>query len=105
MGRTMRFVASASMSLLVVSAMKLPSHVDQSGLKVDFLNDPKGCDNPVKIGDIIIIDYEGFFENGTKLPIAQAATYEFQVGLTDVIRGWSLGVMGIASERSESSPS
>ena len=37
----------------------------------------------------------GFYENGTKLPIAQAATYEFQVGLTDVIRGWSLGVMGM----------
>ena len=39
--------------------MKLPSHIDQSGLKIDFLNEPKGCDNPVKIGDLIIIDYEG----------------------------------------------
>ena len=55
----MRFIAVAPMSILVVSAMKLPSHVDQSGLKIDFLNEPKGCDNPVKIGDLIIIDYEG----------------------------------------------
>ena len=55
----MRFIASALMSILVVSAMKLPSLVDESGLKIDFLNEPKGCDNPVKIGDLIIIDYEG----------------------------------------------
>lgn len=72
----MRFIAVALMSISVVSAMKLPSHVDQSGLKIDFLNEPKGCDNPVKIGDLIIIDYEGFFEDGTKLPVAQKATYE-----------------------------
>ena len=55
----MRFIASALMTILVVSAMKLPSLVDESGLKIDFLNEPKGCDNPVKIGDLIIIDYEG----------------------------------------------
>ena len=42
-----------------------------------------------------LLSFIGFYENGTKLPIAQAATYEFQVGLTDVIRGWSLGVMGM----------
>ena len=37
----------------------------------------------------------GFFEDGTKLPVAQKATYEFQVGISDVIPGWSLGVLGM----------
>ena len=63
----MRFIASALMSILVVSAMKLPSLVDESGLKIDFLNEPKGCDNPVKIGDLIIIDYEGREVLGSQL--------------------------------------
>ena len=55
----MRFIVSALMSVWVVSAMKLPYHLDKSGLKIDFLNEAKGCENPVKIGDIVIIDYEG----------------------------------------------
>merc|ERR1712228_648284 len=75
--------------------MKLPSHVDPTGLKIDFLNEPKGCDNPVKTGDIIIIDFAGFFEDGTPLPVAGKGTYEFQVGITDVIHGWHLGVQGM----------
>ena len=34
----------------------------------------------------------GYFEDGTPLPVAPKATYEFQVGITQVIRGWHLGV-------------
>ena len=56
----MRFILSVLMSVLVVSAMKLPSHVDKTtGLKIDYLNEPKGCDNPVKTGDMVIIDFAG----------------------------------------------
>ena len=54
----MRFIASTLMSVLVVSAMRLPSDADLQGLKIDYLN-VKECDNPVKTGHIIIIDYEG----------------------------------------------
>ena len=37
----------------------------------------------------------GFFEDGTKLPGAQKGTYEYQVGISEVIPGWNLGVLGM----------
>ena len=55
----MRFIASTLMSVLVVSAMRLPSDADLQGLKIDYLNEPKKCEKPVQVGDVVVIDFEG----------------------------------------------
>ena len=57
----MRSIAPALLSFFVLSpnAMRLPSNINSEGLKIDYPNAQKECDNPVKIGDVVIIDYEG----------------------------------------------
>ena len=55
----MRFTAIAFMFLMAVSAMRLPSTVDTEGLKIDYLNEPKKCERPVQVGDVVVIDFEG----------------------------------------------
>ena len=38
---------------------------------------------------------EGYLEDGSDLPLVPRATYEFQVGVSEVIAGWTLGVVGM----------
>ena len=49
----------------------------------------------LSVVSIVSIVCLGFFEDGTMLPVAGKGTYEFQVGITDVIQGWHLGVQGM----------
>ena len=44
------------LSLLVILAS---TYKLRSGLEVENLTEPKGCDNPVKAYDVVRIDYEG----------------------------------------------
>lgn len=46
------------LALFLFTEAKEPQLLD-SGLKIDFLTEPKECDNPVKMGDVVTIDYEG----------------------------------------------
>lgn len=44
---------------LVGVVLATNSQILESGLKIDYLTVPKGCENPVKTYDIVRIDYEG----------------------------------------------
>ena len=53
-----RRVHKQNLALFLFTDAKEPQLLD-SGLKIDFLTEPKECDNPVKMGDVVTIDYEG----------------------------------------------
>ena len=45
--------------LTVVSPIAIDSTIYDSGLEIDFLTEPQGCESPVKEGDIVTIQFEG----------------------------------------------
>lgn len=48
-------------------------------------------------GALLLVNYEGFLEDGTKFDSTfdHGRPYQFVVGSQKVIKGWSLGVMGM----------
>jgi peptidylprolyl isomerase len=51
----------------------------------------------VEAGDMVVVDYEGFLEDGTKFDssVERGQTFSFQVGLGNVIPGWDEGLIGM----------
>ena len=46
-------------TVLILTAAAKDSTVNDSELKIDYLTEPLGCENPVKIGDIVTIGFQG----------------------------------------------
>jgi peptidylprolyl isomerase len=51
----------------------------------------------VEVGDMVVVNYEGFLEDGTMFDssIERGQPFSFQVGLGNVIQGWDEGLIGM----------
>ena len=50
-----------------------------------------------KNGDVLVVNYEGAFEDGTKFDSSydRKQPFEFTLGAGQVIAGWDLGILGM----------
>ena len=65
------------------------------GIKMETLKEGIGAE--AKNGDIVSVHYVGTFENGTKFDssIDRGTPFSFTLGVSQVIKGWDLGVLGM----------
>lgn len=65
------------------------------GMKVEILKEGSGAE--AKNGDSVSVHYTGTLENGTKFDssIDRGEPFPFQIGVSSVIKGWHLGVVGM----------
>lgn len=65
-------------------------------LKIEVLNQATDCPRKSKDSDILVIHYEGFYDNGTKFDSSRdrpgAVPFQFQLGVGQVIQGWEKGL-------------
>jgi peptidylprolyl isomerase/FKBP-type peptidyl-prolyl cis-trans isomerase FkpA len=64
-------------------------------LVIDILNSGEGKE--AKPGDVVVVHYNGNFENGEKFDssVDRGESFEFSLGAGQVIKGWDLGVVGM----------
>jgi FKBP-type peptidyl-prolyl cis-trans isomerase len=67
----------------------------ENGLIIEILNEGSGI--PVRTGDIVSVDYRGFFTNGTVFDESykRGVPFSFTVGAGNVIVGWDEGLLGM----------
>ena len=93
-----------SFHLLAVAALAAPSFA--ADLKVDVYDGVKECsdDDKVKKGDYLSMHYTGTIdessetgEKGKKFDSSRdrGATFDFQIGMGSVIKGWDEGIIGL----------
>lgn len=66
-----------------------------SGLQ--YIDSVIGDGKLVEVGDMVVVNYEGFLEDGTMFDssIERGQPFSFQVGLGNVIQGWDEGLIGM----------
>ncbi|XP_052081079.1 FK506-binding protein-like [Mytilus californianus] len=84
------------LGLAVISTVYAQS--GESGLNIEVLQaPPPDCARKVKKHDMVVLHYEGYFENGTKFDSSRervgAVPFQFQLGLGAVIKGWEQGLL------------
>lgn len=64
-------------------------------LIIDILNSGEG--EEAKHGDVVVVHYDGTFENGDKFDssVDRGEPFEFNLGAGHVIKGWDMGVVGM----------
>ncbi|XP_061164132.1 peptidyl-prolyl cis-trans isomerase FKBP2-like [Saccostrea echinata] len=76
-----------------------PSGEPQLGIQV--LAHASDCPRKSKEADILVIHYEGFFDNGTKFDSSRerpgAIPFQFQLGVGQVIQGWEKGLLDMCA--------
>ena len=57
----------------------------------------EGTGPGARVGDTLIVHYEGTFEDGTKFDSSydRGEPFEITIGVSQVIRGWHLGLIGM----------
>lgn len=66
-------------------------------LKVEFTDTIIGTGVEALKGSLLLVEYKGFLEDGTEFDstVRHGRPYQFVVGSTKVIKGWSLGILGM----------
>jgi FKBP-type peptidyl-prolyl cis-trans isomerase len=93
-----------SFHLIVAAALAAPSFAAE--LKVDVYDGVKECadEEKVKAGDYLSMHYTGTIdessesgEKGSKFDSSRDrdATFDFQIGMGSVIKGWDEGIVGL----------
>ena len=56
-----------------------------------------GTGKEAMVGDKVLVNYEGFLEDGTKFDSSydRGQLFEVTIGYSNVIRGWHLGLLGM----------
>ena len=64
-------------------------------LKAEIIREGSG--QQAKTGDVAVVHYEGYLENGTKFDSSRdkEQPFKFSLGAGQVIQGWDLGVVGM----------
>lgn len=60
---------------------------------VDIQDEKLGNGDEASAGDTVVVSYEGKLDDGTIFD--SASSFEFQLGVGDVIKGWDIGIVGI----------
>lgn len=65
------------------------------GMKVEISKQGTGAE--AKTGDVVTVDYAGTLLDGTKFDssIDRGTAFPFTIGVSSVIEGWQLGVVGM----------
>jgi len=68
---------------------------EDNELKIETLNEGEGV--AAKNGDNVFVHYIGTLEDGTKFDssIDRGVPFDFNLGASQVIKGWDLGVLGM----------
>jgi FKBP-type peptidyl-prolyl cis-trans isomerase len=66
-------------------------------LELKITDTVEGQGKEVVKGALVIVNYEGFLENGTKFDSSfdRNKPFQFVIGSGRVIKGWDMGVMGM----------
>lgn len=69
--------------------------MEESGIKITETKPGHG--KAAVKGALLIVEYEGFLEDGTKFDssIDRGRPFQFVIGTGRVIKGWDIGVMGM----------
>lgn len=64
------------------------AHINPSGLR--YLERNPGTGNPPKVGDTLVVQYDGYLLDGTKFDSSRdrGKPYSFRLGTGQVIKGW-----------------
>lgn len=118
MGRTVKTIIFAVAGVAVLSALYLVFSKNQSGDKVLYgqeknmenTNQEKILASGLRVfdiafgagveamnGDVVTVDYIGTLVNGAKFDSSydRGQTFSFQLGASQVIKGWDLGLVGM----------
>jgi len=94
-------------SLVSAAEKKIPGnkanlqlhYFTESGLEIEILSKPAGCDRAAQDGDHLQIHYTGTLEDGSTFDSSRdrkpLEPFQFQVGVGQVIGGWEEGVLGM----------
>jgi len=88
---------SVSLILVAFTLTLAEPEVRPSGLKIEPLHVPEGCEVKSQNGQLLTMHYTGTLEDGTKFDssLDRNEPFKFQIGVGQVIRGWEEGVLGM----------
>ncbi len=75
----------------------LPGQTITTASGLQYIDSVVGDGKLVEAGDMVVVNYEGFLEDGTMFDssIERGQPFSFQVGLGNVIPGWDEGLVGM----------
>ncbi|GFH55461.1 FK506-binding protein 2 [Chaetoceros tenuissimus] len=75
----------------LVAGDPMPEREPEAQVEITDIKEGKG--EPAKDGDTVVVKYEGKLDDGTTFD--KASSFEFTLGLGEVIKGWDQGVLNM----------